>query len=263
MKIALAQVDVLWEDKTGNKNSYVKYIREASEKDCHLILFPEMTLTGFSMNVELIGEEDLDTVNWFAKQAQNYNIHIGFGYVNKSECGKGKNKCVVVSPKGKILSTYTKIHPFSFGTENMNYESGSELAFCKINEFNVSTFICYDLRFPEIFQCASKKASLITVIANWPKSRREHWISLMRARAIENQCYIAAVNRIGEGNGIIYSGDSMIVDPLGNIIANQADTDKLITAELDISQVEQLRDSFKLKADRKEELYIDMFQRYN
>ncbi len=244
----------------GNKERYIEFISNASNKQCDLVLFPEMTLTGFSMNVEKIGELNLDTVNWFQEQAKKFNVHIGFGFVEKLQNGKGKNNCFIVSPLGKAISEYTKIHPFSFGTETTFYESGSELAF-KVNEFNLSTFICYDLRFPEIFQIASKKSELITVIANWPQARREHWITLLKARAIENQCYIAAVNRVGEGDGIAYSGDSMVIDPLGNIIAHIKDNEELIIADIHINQVEQLRNSFHLKKDRKEDLYIDMYKR--
>ena len=261
MRIALAQVNVLWEDKKGNKEKYIEFINDASKKQCDLIIFPEMTLTGFSMNVEKIGETNLYTVNWFQEQAKKFNIHIGFGFVEKLENGKGKNNCFIVSPLGKTISEYSKIHPFSFGTETTFYESGSQLAFANVKEFNVSTFICYDLRFPEIFQIASKKSELITVIANWPQARREHWITLLKARAIENQCYIAAVNRVGEGNGIVYSGDSMVIDPLGNVIALVKDNEELIIAEMHINQVKQLRNDFHLKKDRKEDLYIDMYMR--
>jgi omega-amidase len=256
MKLALAQLDVAWEDKSKNKETALSFIEEAAKQNVDMILFPEMALTGFSMNTEAIGETNNETLEFFKEIGSKFNILIGFGYVEGTS--NSKNKYAIVSPKGEELVEYTKIHLFSFGTETEFYQSGNEIKSFDAFGFNIVPLICYDLRFPEIFQIASKTASLITIGANWPIERREHWISLLKARAIENQCYIAGINRVGEGDGLHYSGDSMIVDPLGNIISSLYMDEGLIVANIYKENVTEIRESFRLKEDRRESLYYDM-----
>ncbi|WP_291637440.1 nitrilase-related carbon-nitrogen hydrolase [Clostridium sp.] len=261
MKLALAQLDIIFEDKTKNKETVQQFIKHAVTEKVDMILFPEMTLTGFSMNTSLIGEIHSESLEFFKEMSSKFNILIGFGYVEDTlHC---KNKYCVVAPSdvpdGGVLINYTKIHPFSFGNETKFYESGYEINLFHALDFTIAPFICYDLRFPEIFQIASKTASLITVAANWPIDRREHWITLLKARAIENQCFIAGVNRVGEGNGLNYSGDSMIIDPLGNIISTLYMEEGLIIADINKENVTVVRESFWLKKDRKETLYYNMY----
>jgi len=259
MKLALAQLDIAFEDKVKNKEAVMKFIKHAVDENVDMIFFPEMTLTGFSMNTSLIGENNNETLDFFKDMSTSFNILIGFGYVEGSTCSK--NKYSVVEPHGMELVNYSKIHPFSFGDETKFYESGTEVNFFTAFDFAITPFICYDLRFPEIFQIASKTATLITVAANWPIERREHWITLLKARAIENQCYIAGINRVGEGNGLNYSGDSMIIDPLGNIISSLYMEEGLVIADICRDDVVNLREKFKLKDDRKETLYCNMYKK--
>jgi omega-amidase len=262
MRLALAQIDITWEDKEKNKEKILHFLNVASENKVELILFPEMTLTGFSMNITETAEtvesssSICNTVNWFLSSAKAYNLHIGFGHVELDPITKkGLNKFTVVSPKNKILSSYSKIHPFSFGLEANFFTGGNLLSTFKLNNFNISTLICYDLRFPEVFQAASRESSLITVSANWPKSRRDHWITLLKARAIENQCYIAGINRVGIGDNIEYSGDSMLIDPYGNILCFNEGNETLLIEDIHADKVIDLRKNFNLKADRREHLY--------
>ncbi|WP_017414068.1 nitrilase-related carbon-nitrogen hydrolase [Clostridium tunisiense] len=272
MKIALAQTDIIWEDKKANLHIAESFIAKASEENIDLILFPEMCFTGFTMNVENCGEvydwnseipsqSSAETTIALVKTlAINHGINIGFGYIEKIlGQAKGRNNYAIMSKDGEILSNYSKIHPFSFGTESHYYFGGEKIVHCRVNNLNVSTFICYDLRFPEIFQIASKEAELITVAASWPKGRINHWIDLLKARAIENQCYIAGINRVGIGDGLEYNGNSLIVDPLGNIVASSLENiEGLIVAELDVDLVHSLRRDFPLKADRRESLYKEL-----
>jgi omega-amidase len=297
MKIALAQSDIIWEDKKANLSIAESFINQASKENIDLILFPEMSLTGFTMDVENHSEHyafnsnhlniktdtlcnkencednnnllennssnannNINTIAEMRALALKFSINIGIGYIEKLEGNsKCRNKYVVISKTGDILSNYSKIHPFTFGQENKYYSGGNAIVATKVNEFNLSTFICYDLRFPEIFQIASKEAELITVAANWPEARKEHWITLLKARAIENQCYIAGINRVGLGDGIKYSGNSLIIDPLGNIVSSSSDgMEGLIIAELDINLVNSVREKFPLKNDRREDLYNDL-----
>lgn len=259
MKIALAQIDMAWEDKEKNKKKVLHFLDVANKNKVQLILFPEMTLTGFSMNIDQTAEtskSNCDTINWFLSSAQAYNLHIGFGHVELDPLTKkGLNKFTVVSPENKIMSSYSKLHPFSFGLEAQFYTGGKMLSNFNLDDFLISTFICYDLRFPEVFQAVSRESSLITVSANWPKSRRDHWITLLKARAIENQCYIAGINRVGIGDNIEYCGDSMLVDPSGNIVCFNEGEETLLIEDIHMDRVLELRKSFNLKADRRESLY--------
>lgn len=257
MKLALAQLDITFEDKAKNKETVIQFIKNAVTKNVDIIFFPEMTLTGFSMNTSFIGENNNEAINFFKEMSTKFNIFIGFGYVEGTS--HSKNKYSVVAPQGVELVNYAKIHPFSFGDETKFYESGYEINYFDAFDFTITPFICYDLRFPEIFQIASKNATLITVAANWPIERREHWITLLKARAIENQCYIAGINRVGKGNGLTYRGDSMIVDPLGNIISDLYMKENLIIADINQDEVVKIRQKFRLKEDRKETLYYKMY----
>ncbi|MDP4145714.1 MAG: carbon-nitrogen family hydrolase [Bacillota bacterium] len=257
MKIGLVQMDIIWEDKEANKQKCLQFIKEAKEKNVDMLIFPEMTLTGFSMKVNKIMDKNHQDRNWFAKAAEEYSLFIGFGYVQGGGA-KGKNNISLFSKDGVEILNYTKIHPFSHGEENKHYEGGGEIKIAKVKEFNISTFICYDLRFPEIFQAASVCAEAIFIIANWPESRREHWITLLKARAIENQCYIIGVNRTGKGDGVDYCGDSLVVDPSGEIIVHNRGEEKLITADIDLQEVKKVRNSFNIKQDRKNALYSQL-----
>ncbi len=256
MRLALAQMEPLWENKRGNFEASLKFLQEAKEKNADFLVFPEMSMTGYSMHPERIGEdrENSETLQFFQEQAQKFQMYIGVGYVEYRE-PKSYNSFAIISPQGEILADYQKIHPF-FGTEEAHYQAGEHVVTCQVEEFTVAPFICYDLRFPEIFQMASETAQVIVVPVNWPESRREHYMTLLKARAIENQCYMAGVNRVGRARTNVYSGDSMIVDPYGTVIAEAGDGENVICAELDLELVETYRKDFPLKKDRRKELYV-------
>ena len=256
MRVALAQTEPLWENKEGNFRAALSFLEQAREKQADLILFPEMSMTGFSMHPEKIGEtnESPETLSFFREQAQEYGLYIRVGYVEYCQ-PKSFNRYAIISPEGKVLADYRKIHPFTFGTEAVHYAGGEELAFCRVKEFTVSPLICYDLRFPELFEIASERADLIVVPANWPSDRREHFMTLLKARAIEDQCYIAGVNRVGRARTLSYSGDSMIVDPFGRVLSKAGDGEELIVADLNLEGLRQYREEFPARTDRKPELY--------
>lgn len=254
MKIGIVQMDIEWEDIYRNMNKIEEFAKEAAENNIELLMFPEMSLTGFTMDITKHTFSEEEIVNWVGRTAVIYNINIGIGF-GVSANQKGFNKYIIVSNEGKVLCNYNKIHPFSYGGEDKVYSRGIDIVECKINDINITPFICYDLRFPEIFQIASKTSELICVAANWPKEREEHWITLLKARAIENQCYIAGINRTGYGGGLYYNGCSMIVDPEGNILNDLNSKEEIITAEIDSDKVSKIRKSFSLKKDRREKLY--------
>jgi omega-amidase len=257
VKIGLVQNNILWENKQFNLSASKEFFKKAKNLEIDLLLFPELSFTGFTMNVEKLKEFDFSTITYIASLCKTYCINAGIGYIQGvDDDKKAKNNYAIISSTGNVLCNYSKIHPFSYGDESNYYIGGNKIFFSQVNDITLSPFICYDLRFPEIFQIASKKCDLITVAANWPDARKDHWITLLKSRAIENQCYVAGVNRIGIGNSIIYSGNSLIIDPLGKIISSLDEgVEDILIADIDKTLVSMVRASFKLKKDRRESLY--------
>ena len=256
MKIALTQPSIKFEDKEANRSICLFSLCAAAEHGATLALLPEMTLTGFTMNTDGMGEtaEAPETIDYFVRAAKLLKLSIGFGYIEKT-ADRALNKYMVVDQEGRILSDYAKLHPFSYAGENEYFRGGTKISTFKLEDFKISTTICYDLRFPELYQACSKECGLISVAANWPKSRHEHWLALLKARAIENQCYIAAVNIMGNSNGIEYGGGSMLLDPYGNSLAYPIVGTDVLLGEAVMDTVTKYREAFPLKNDRREDLY--------
>lgn len=256
MKIALLQSHIYWESKKENQEIFLQILKELKKEGIAAIFLPEMSFTGFSMNIALTQEEEKETVIFLKEASKEYGITIGAGWVQK--CGKkAKNHYSIVDHGIEILD-YAKIHPFSYSGEDDYFEGGDSLSVCKVGDFQTGALICYDLRFPEVFQILSKKCDLILVPANWPARRREHWMTLLSARAIENQCYIAGINCVGEIGELSYSGDSRVINPNGEVLKplkvleNQGCDVLIYQIEND---VESYRKNFPTKKDRKEMLY--------
>lgn len=259
MNIAVCQYHIQWENKELNIKQAESYIAEAKEKGAELIVFPEMSFTGFSMNLPAVEEVDTYTIDRMKQLSTRYHICIGFGWVKKGNLA-AENHYTIVDFNGNSLSDYIKMHPFSYGNEDKYFTPGDQLSFCQIGDQMVSTFICYDLRFPEIFQAASRQASVLLVAANWAAARKDHFLTLIKARAIENQCYVVACNCVGDMQGEYYSGNSSIIAPDGKVIETLEHKEGLLMAELSIN-VNEYRKGFSVKTDRREELYCRLYNR--
>lgn len=258
MRVALAETSILWEDKQYNYNELTKIISGiTSEGKPDIVFFPEMSLTGFSMNTKVTGEADDSLLEKIGRLAAEAGICIGIGWVERTEA-KAKNHYSIVGKNGSVLLDYVKIHPFSYGGEDRFFEGGEDICMCPVENFIISTAICYDLRFPELFQMMSDKADFIAVPANWPAGRAEHWQTLIRARAIENQCYVAGINCTGEMGAAEYAGGSMLVGPDGrmiepeNIYRQKASVVYIYSIEND---VDNAREHFPTKRDRRKHIY--------
>lgn len=256
MKIALGQTNIIWEDKNKNIEKCKIMIEKASKNNCDIIVFPEMSLTGFTMNTEKMSEnfENSKTIKFFSEMSKKYNIYIGFGLSIK-ENEKSLNKFIVCDDKGNIICNYSKIHPFSFGMEKDYYMGGESVESFSLKGIKCSPLICYDLRFPEIFQICSKESLIIFVIANWPSERINHWDLLLKSRAIENQCFIAGVNRTGKDITLNYNGHSRIINPFGESLTELTEEESLIIYDIEPKEAVEYRKSFKLKLDRREDIY--------
>lgn len=259
IKIALAQTHIVWEDKEHNYRNAEERIKEAVSRAAEIVFFPEMSFTGFSMDTDCTKEQDERTVQHMSALAAQYHVGIGFGWVKDCAqiCGKCENHYTVVDSAGSVLSDYAKIHPFSYAGEDAKFQGGSALAYYMLNGIPCSNFICYDLRFPEIFQIASGSAHVIVVPANWPAKRSAHWKALLRARAIENQVYILAVNCVGETGGVLYTGDSCIIGPDGDVKAELFSSEGMIDWDL-TDDAECFRKAFPVRQDRREALYAGL-----
>ena len=253
MNVLALQLDIVWENKAANFQKVANLIRSAAPSANTLVVLPEMFATGFSMDVSAIHEEaPSETEQFLGQITRKHGIAIVAGVVTRGADGRGRNQSIAVLPSGEVISRYTKLQPFSLSGETTHYAAGHKIALFEWQGFKISPFVCYDLRFPEHFRHASAQgAELFTVIANWPITRVSHWITLLRARAIENQAYVIGVNRVGKDPQYQYPGQSLIVDPWGEVVAEAGEEEGIVQAALDHQKVIQWRRDFPALADRK------------
>jgi omega-amidase len=254
MRVALLQMDLAWEDVAENHRRARRLLEEARRQGAQLAILPEMFSTGFSMKPEKIAEKPGGASETFLRGiARELGLWIIASIPEAGE-PRPRNVALVVSPKGDV-TRYAKIHPFSFGGEHLHYAGGERVVTIPIEGVRVTPFVCYDLRFPEPFRVAAAETDLFVVVANWPDQRREHWKTLLRARAIENQAFVAGVNRVGDGDGLHYVGDSGAVGPLGETLAEGNDKESVLIAEIEPDKVAKLRARFPALEDRRPEAY--------
>lgn len=258
MRVYGCQMDIAWEDKRTNFATARRLAEQAAPKPGSLFVLPEMFATGFSMNVQDIAEEDHgETTAFAAGLARDLRIVVMAGVTTRESTGKGRNEAIVFSPDGVEIARYSKIQPFSPGGESSAYRAGDILVQFEWQGITVAPYICYDLRFPEIFRPAGRKGvELFTVIASWPVARAHHWVTLLQARAIENQAYVLGVNRCGTDPSFEYPGRSIIVDPGGIIIADAGSDEAVIHADLDIESLRSYRRDKPFLADMREDFVV-------
>jgi len=254
-EIIVCQFNIAWEDPERNCIEVERLLGLREVRAGSLIVLPEMFSTGFSMNVNAIaeteGEGGVGQV-FLSRLAREYKSWVCAGLVFRDEHGRGRNCTVIFGPDGEWVDLYQKQHSFSFAGEDQHYVGGDRLVTFDWCGFRVCPVICYDLRFPELFRAGvDAGADAFVVTANWPATRAEHWRTLVRARAIENQAVVVACNRVGRDPSLVYSGDSMIVSAAGDILSDAEDRVGCIHAEVSLEQVRQWRETFSALADRK------------
>ncbi|HVR83355.1 MAG TPA: carbon-nitrogen family hydrolase [Planctomycetota bacterium] len=251
MHVAGVQLDIAWEDKAANHARVRDLVAAAKLPEGTLVVLPEMFATGFSMNVAGIAESPGGpTESFLASLAQDFGVFVCGGVVQRAADGRGLNQAVTFAPDRGLVARYSKIHPFSYGGETQHYAPGTEVITYRVRTVPISPFVCYDLRFPEIFRSAAKKgAQLLTVIANWPQPREAHWLTLLKARAIENQAFVVGVNRCGRDPKLAYSGRGQIVDPRGTVLADGGDGEGVFGADLDMAGLISYRKDFPALQD--------------
>ena len=248
LKITLIQSDLAWENIDSNLTEFDAKI-DSIEQDTHLIILPEMFSTGFSMNAAVLAQDmDDSAVKWIQKKSKKVHADIVGSIIIKYE-GKFYNRLVWAKPDGNLL-TYDKRHLFRMAGEEKVYSAGSKHITAELNGWKIRPFICYDLRFPAWTRNMKNQYDTAIFIANWPERRAEHWKVLLQARAIENQCYVIGVNRVGsDGNGQNYSGDSSIIDPWGTVVFQKSNQPCIHTAELSYDVIKTSRKEFPVWMD--------------
>jgi predicted amidohydrolase len=260
MRVAAIQMDLAWEQVDENLKRAAALFARAAELGAELVTVPEMFATGFSMNAEALAEPDGGPIETFlADQAREHGLHL-LGTKARRTAGRPANAALLFGPDGALLSTQHKIHPFTLAGEQQHFDAGDELAVTTVGGFGLATAICYDLRFPELFRAlAFRGATLIVVPANWPIPRVAAWSHLLVSRAMENQCYVVGVNRVGTGAGLEYDGCSAIVDPMGEVLASGRDTEQILIADLDPGRVARVRTDLPFLGDARRDLFGDLW----
>ncbi|MEP7228985.1 MAG: amidohydrolase [Ginsengibacter sp.] len=265
LTVTTIQTNLFWEDKKANLANLLEKINSVQEKT-EVVILPEMFSTGFSMRPEILAETmDGETITWMKKICAEKKIILTGSVIieedgSDSEGKKGYyNRLIWMLPNGEY-GFYDKRHLFAYGDEHSHFSAGSKRLIASVKGWKINLQICYDLRFPvwarqNISQNPEDpnnyhEYDLLIFVANWPAKRSLAWKSLLQARAIENQSYVIGVNRIGEdGNGITYSGDSMIIDPLGEILYQKTKEEDVFTYALEKEKLNEVRNKFPFIRD--------------
>jgi len=263
MKVAAVQHDIVWEDAAATCAHVAPRIAEAAAAGARLVVLTEMFSTGFSMATDRIAEPvGGPSTRFLVEQATTHGVWV-CGSIPElpklpAESGAAAlphNQLVLAAPDG-ALHRYAKIHPFTYAKEHERFAAGDARVTVDVEGLRVSLFVCYDLRFADEFWALAGDTDCYVVVANWPAPRRDHWRTLLAARAIENQAYVVGVNRVGTGGGLDYAGDSVIVGPFGEVLAEAPDTgptgpETLLVADVDPAVVADTRARFPFLQDRR------------
>lgn len=248
LHITALQLDLAWENPTKNHDKIIDLLHK-TDRATDMILLPEMFTTGFSMrSAELAESMDGPTCLWMRQLAAQYDALVVGSLIIEAD-GQYYNRLIAMSPAG-VLATYDKRHLFRIGEENDHYTAGTQRVIFDWRGWNICPQICYDLRFPVFARNGADETGamdydLLLYVANWPQRRAAHWEILAQARAIENQAFVAALNRVGtDGIDLPYSGNSMILDYMGKQLAYNAETEAVLTARLDPQGLLEWREKF-------------------
>ncbi|GAC1589444.1 MAG: amidohydrolase [Ginsengibacter sp.] len=257
--VTIIQPHLIWEDKAANLKMFEDKIDGIGKSE--IVILPEMFSTGFSMQPEKFAEKmDGETVNWMRQISGRKKI-ILTGSIMIEDGGKFYNRLIWMLPNGE-MGFYDKRHLFGFGKEDEHYTPGGKRLIASVKGWKINLQVCYDLRFPvwarQKIAGDEAEFDLLVYVANWPEKRNTAWKTLLRARAIENQCYVVGVNRVGkDGNDIYHSGDSMIIDPLGEILFHKEHDDIVHTQELERGKLDEIRAKFPFLKDGDQFLIVD------
>lgn len=258
LRVALGEYDTGWHDPVASLERAAALVARAAAAGAHLVVLPEMATTGFTMDAAAQATPlDGAVVGTLRDLARTHAVSLLAGVALAESAGMGDtcatNAALLVSPTGELTATYRKQRLFAFADEDATYRPGTSAVIATVEGVRLAPFICYDLRFPELFRAVASRIDLLVVIANWPAARRAHWDALVRARAIENLAYVVAVNRTGTGGGLTYDGGSVAYDPWGEPLPAVAGGDgggeMPCIVEIDPERVAAVRGRYPFLAD--------------
>ncbi len=261
MKIALAQLSCVAGDVTTNVENVVRHIHAAADQSCALVVFPEMSDTGYEMDTILRTASSWDATPYMtvAKTARERKIAVAIGLSERKSEGI-YNSVAVINPDGDLIARHRKTHLMNVDPvrEVRHLRAGDSLHTFEFGGFRFGLVICYEVRFPEVSRAlAVAGAEVLLVPAAFPNARREHWKALTRARAIENQAYVVAVNRVGSDGGMEFAGCSTVYDPYGVIEVESSSQDEaLLFATLHRENLDKVRDGLRVFDDRRDSVYL-------
>ena len=263
LTLTLVQMDCYLGRPHENFERAGKFVAEAARRGSDLVILPELWSTAYDLEncaehaAPLAGGAGDD--GWFGRfavLAQQHNVWLCGSLLEVREDGRFYNCMPIYAPNGTLSSVYRKLHVFRLMDEHVYLTPGEEPVLADLPWGKMGLAICYDLRFPELFRAyALQGARLILVPSEWPHPRREHWRTLLRARAIENQCFVAACNRVGRTKESHFFGASAVVDPWGSTLVEGGESEMLLTVTIDLSEVDRVRSRIPVFADRRPDLY--------
>ncbi|MCW2677351.1 MAG: putative Nitrilase, partial [Modestobacter sp.] len=245
--------DIVWEDRDANFERLAPQVARAVGAGAELVLLTETFSTGFSMTPGIGEPEGGPSARFLLGQAAEHGVWVAGTCPEVAADGElPYNAFVLAGPDG-TTHRYRKLHPFSHGGEHERFRAGEGPLTVEVGGLRITPFICYDLRFGDVFWRAAPDTDVYLVPANWPSPRRQHWQTLLQARAVENQAYVVGCNRVGvAGDGSDHVGDSRIVDPMGELLATAAGTETIVLADVDPGMVAATRERFPVLLDRRD-----------
>lgn len=256
--VSVVQFDSKKQKYEDNLNKAIKYIEMAFQKGSDYVLLHEMWLAGY---VEKVSVDDIkytrEALKVLGNISKRYSKHIIAGSMLE-EKGDGLpfNTSFVIAPTGEVSTKYQKIHLFPLMDEDKKYSPGSKLCFFSAGDIKVGIIICYDIRFPEeVMVLAEIGIEVLFVPAQWPLIRKKHWLTLLKARAIENQIYVVGANRVGQEGETVFAGNSVIIDPLGEIQELIEDKEGIITCRMDLDKLKSIRKENPFQESKRRDLY--------
>ncbi|PFG06951.1 carbon-nitrogen family hydrolase [Bacillus sp. es.034] len=257
-KVGLAQMDIVFGNPEENKVRVEQWVKKAKEEGCGTVVLPELWSTGYDLTRidEIADEEAEDSSSFLTSLSKKYSIHIiGGSVANKSTDGV-RNTLLVTDANGVLVKRYSKLHLFKLMNEHHYLLPGEEDGAFSLDDTMMAGLICYDIRFPEWFRKhVLMGAKIVFVVAEWPAARIDHWQTLLRARAIENQCFVVACNRVGSDPDNEFGGSSLIIGPWGEILAKGTQSEQLVFAEINLQEVDRVRKQIPIFQDLRPDFY--------
>ncbi|MBN1521151.1 MAG: hypothetical protein JW928_01355 [Candidatus Aureabacteria bacterium] len=257
LQVHLVQFSIAWEDQEKNYRNVLALLGKNPPAEGSVVCLPELFSTGYTMRAEKFAENlhQSPTLRFLSGIAQFYECFVIGSLIIRSKSGKPTNSALALSPEGKVLSRYDKIHLLPLGKEHKAYKQGNRTTAFKIKGKLFSILVCYDLRFPELFRILyEKNVSGIFLLANWPAKRHDHWEILTQARAVENQCYLFCVNRTGRDPHHRFKGESRIIDPFGRVLSSSK-SPGVVSKTVDIDHPEEEKKRLPFYSSRAKRIY--------